>query len=128
MASALEFLNKVMKKKVIVFLLSDFITSDYTKSLQVAAKRHDLTGIRLYDLREEVLPNVGIISVKDAESEEVVLIDTASERVRNQYMMNYRKRVSDFETIFRKSGAGTISCHCNESYITKLLYYFKKRT
>ncbi len=124
---ALDFLNRVMKKKAIVFMLSDFIGEEYQKSLQIASKKHDLTGIRLYDERETFLPNVGVITVKDSEKEGLVQVDTSSKNVRLAYEKYYREQVSYFEDTFRRSGAGTLSCRCDESYITKLLGYFKHR-
>lgn len=124
---ALQFLSRVMKKKAIVFMLSDFIGKEYEKALQIASKKHDLTGIRIYDERETSLPNIGFISVKDAESQEITQVDTSSKKVRNAYENFYRERVSEFENHFRRSGAGTLSCRCDESYTQKLLGYFKKR-
>lgn len=124
---AFDFLNQVIKKKAIVFVLSDFIDENYEKSLQITAKKHDLTGIRLYDQRETSLPNVGIIVAKDAESQALIEIDTSSKRNREEYENYYKERVAYFENIFRRSGAGTLSCRCDESYIGKLLGYFKHR-
>ncbi|EGD33771.1 MULTISPECIES: DUF58 domain-containing protein [unclassified Capnocytophaga] len=126
-AHALEFLNKVMKKKTIAFLLSDFIGEDYQKPLQIAARKHDLTGIRLYDQRETSLPNVGVILVKDAESEQLSYIDTTSKAVRDRYTKDYQQKVSYFETTFRHLGAGVLQCRTDESYTKKLLGYFKYR-
>lgn len=124
---ALDFLNQVMKKKAIVFMLSDFIGTNYQKSLQIASRKHDLTGIRLYDEREMSLPNVGVISVKDAEKQSITQVDTSSKKIRKAYENYYREQVSYFENTFRRSGAGVLSCRCDESYITKLLGYFKHR-
>lgn len=126
-ANALEFLNKVTKKKTIAFLLSDFIGEGYQKPLQITARRHDLTGIRLYDPREASLPNVGVILAKDAETGEVIYIDTTSSRVQNKYAEDYQQKVSTFESTFRRYGAGVLHCRTDESYTQKLLGYFKYR-
>lgn len=126
-AKAFEFLNKVTKKRTIAFVLSDFIGSDYQKPLQIAARKHDLTGIRLYDPREESLPNVGLILAKDAESGEVSYLDTTSAAVRKAYERFYRERMDYFETTFRRLGAGVLQCRTDESYTKKLLGYFKYR-
>jgi hypothetical protein len=126
-AKAFEFLNKVTKKRTIAFVLSDFIGSDYQKPLQIAARKHDLTGIRLYDPREESLPNVGLILAKDAESGEVSYLDTTSAAVRKAYERFYRERTDYFETTFRRLGAGVLQCRTDESYTKKLLGYFKYR-
>ena len=125
--SALEFLNKVMKKKSIAFLLSDFISSDYEKSLKIVSKKHDLTGIKVYDKLEEFIPNLGLVQMFDQELGEIKLIDTSSSKIRknykNQMFMNFKK----FNDVFTRNGAGTISCRTDESYIKKLLNYFKNR-
>ena len=125
--SALEFLNRVMKKKSIAFLLSDFISSDYEKSLKIVSKKHDLTGIKVYDKLEEFIPNLGLVQMFDQELGEIKLIDTSSSKIRknykNQMSMNFKK----FNDVFTRNGAGTISCRTDESYIKKLLNYFKNR-
>ena len=125
--SALEFLNRVMKKKSIAFLLSDFISSDYEKSLKIVSKKHDLTGIKVYDKLEEFIPNLGLVQMFDQELGEIKLIDTSSSKIRknykNQMFMNFKK----FNDVFTRNGAGTISCRTDESYIKKLLNYFKNR-
>ena len=126
-AKAFEFLNKVTKKKTIAFVLSDFIGSNYQKPLQIAARKHDLTGIRLYDPREMSLPNVGLILAKDAESGELSYLDTTSAAVRKAYERFYKERTDYFETTFRRLGAGVLQCRTDESYTTKLLGYFKYR-
>ncbi|MDO4880946.1 MAG: DUF58 domain-containing protein [Capnocytophaga sp.] len=127
-ANAFEFLNKVLKKKAIVFILSDFIGEPYQKPLQIAARKHDLTGIRLYDEREVSLPNIGMVLSKDAETGKIQYIDTTSKLVRRAYENFYKEKVTYFEANFHKSGAGTIHCRVDESYTKKLLGYFKHRT
>lgn len=124
---AFDFLNRVIKKKAIVFMLSDFIGENYEKSLQIASKKHDLTGIRLYDIRETSLPNVGIITIKDTEKQSFTQVDTSSKSVRLAYEKYYAQQVTYFENTFRRSGAGTLNCRCDESYISKLLGYFKRK-
>lgn len=126
-ALALNFLSSVMKKKSIVFLLSDFVTDAYQKPLQIVAKKHDLTGVRLYDEREETLPNVGIIPVENVETGGKMYLDTSSKQVRDAYQKKYRDHILAFENAFRRAGAGMLSCGCHENYTTKLLSYFKRR-
>ncbi|WP_340077020.1 DUF58 domain-containing protein [Leptobacterium sp. I13] len=126
-SEALKFLSNVMKKKAIVFILSDFITSDYEQTLKIASKKHDLTGIRIYDHREEQIPNLGMVQMEDAESGELLLVNTQSKKVRNNYAKHYIEQVSYFQDTFTKSGAGLLSCRVDESYVKKLLGYFKRR-
>ncbi len=124
---ALEFLSGIMKKKAIVFLLSDFIDDNYEKTLSIAAKKHDLTGIRIYDNREEKMPNVGLVPMIDIETQKTQWVNTASKSVRKSYEKKYQEQVDYFETLFKKNGAGTLHCSLEESYVKKLLSYFKAR-
>ena len=125
--SALEFLNRVMKKKSIAFLLSDFISSDYEKSLKIVSKKHDLTGIKVYDKLEEFIPNLGLVQMFDQELGEIKLIDTSSSKIRKNYKNQMSLNFKKFNDVFTRNGAGTISCRTDESYIKKLLNYFKNR-
>jgi uncharacterized protein (DUF58 family) len=127
LAQALKFLSSVMKKKAIVFLISDFMVKDYEKTLKIAARKHDLTGVRVYDKREESIPNIGLVNLLDAESGETILVDTSSKNIRFNYEKNYADNVKYFTEMFSKSGAGTLSARVDESYVTKLLGYFKAR-
>ena len=127
-SGALEFLSSVIKKRAIVFLISDFMTFDFQKPLQIASKKHDVTGIRIYDSREKTLPNVGIIQMQDAETGELVWIDTQTQATRMAYERNYISKVENCHNIFSKCAAGLVETETNESYVTKLLTYFKSRT
>ena len=127
-SEALQFLSRVSKKKAIVFMLSDFMDKGYEKPIQIAAKKHDITGIRIYDKKETELPNLGYIMVKDAETGALMRVNTSSAAVRNEYTKQYRETVNYFETLWQKSGAGVVSCRDDESYTKKLLGYFKNRS
>ena len=126
-AEALKFLSSVMKKRAIVFVLSDFIADDFQHTMKIAAKKHDVTGIRVYDQREETIPNLGMVQMVDSETGEYMLVNTASKTVRLNYGKFYRERVEYYKDTFSKSGAGTINCRVDESYVKKLLGYFKAR-
>lgn len=127
LANALKFLSNVMKKKAIVFVLSDFIANNYRDTLKIAARKHDVTGIRIYDKAEENIPNLGMIQMEDQETGELLLVNTGSKSVRNQYYSYHRERVDYFMDSFTKNGAGALSCRVDESYVKKLLGYFKRR-
>lgn len=126
-AQALKFLSGVQKKRAIVFLISDFMDSNYESTLKIVSKKHDLTGIRVYDKAEEELPNLGIVNMLDAETGQAHLIDTTSKTVRNQYQIYYKQKANFFNEVFSKVGAGRINLRTDESYVTKLLSYFKSR-
>lgn len=125
--NALSYLSRVMKKKAIVFVLSDFIAEDYQRTLKITSGRHDVTGIRIYDAREEEIPNLGMVAMQDEETGKRMLVDTSSRAVRNNYSKYYRERVDYFSESFRRSGAGSLSTRVDESYVKKLLGYFKAR-
>ena len=126
-SSVLEFLSSVLKKKAIVFLMSDFMNEGYEKTLRIAAKKHDLTGIRVFDPMEESLPNLGMVPMIDAETGKMKWINTFSKNIRRMYTMRYANHVNNFEELFKKNGAGHLSCSVEESYVKKLLKYFKAR-
>ncbi|MEX0290193.1 MAG: DUF58 domain-containing protein [Flavobacteriaceae bacterium] len=127
LAEALKYLSNVMKKKAIVFVLSDFITEDYEQTLKITGNKHDVTGIRVYDHREESIPNLGMVQMQDAETGELQLINTQSKKVRRGYAEYHKKHVAYFQDVFSKSGCGTINCRVDDSYVKKLLGYFKRR-
>jgi len=125
--SSLKFLLSVIQKKAIVFILSDFIDKQYDKSLKLAAKKFDLTGIRIFDNMETQIPKLGFVPMIDAESNELKWVDTSSKKLRKEYSKNYKESVKYFEDLFNKNGAGVINCMVDESYVKKLLGYFKHR-
>ncbi|WP_298542330.1 DUF58 domain-containing protein [uncultured Aquimarina sp.] len=124
---ALKFLSNVMKKKAIVFILSDFITDDYQQTLKIVGGKHDVTGIRVYDRREEEIPNLGMVQMEDEETGELLLVNTGSKKMRMNYAKYYQERIDYFRDSFTRSGAGSLSSRVDESYVKKLLGYFKRR-
>ncbi|WJJ96931.1 DUF58 domain-containing protein [Algibacter luteus] len=127
LAEALKFMQNVMKKKAIVFVLSDFIADDYRQTMKIVSGKHDVTGIRIYDKYEEEIPNLGMVQMQDEETGELMLVNTSSKKVRLNYGKFYHQKVEYFRESFTKSGAGTIDCRVDESYVKKLLGYFKRR-
>lgn len=126
-AQAIKFLSSVMKKKAITFILSDFIADEYEQTLKIAGNKHDITGIRIYDQREETIPSLGMVQMEDEETGELMLVNTSSKKVRRNYEAFYKERVSYYEESFRRSGSGVISIRTDQSYVKKLLGYFKRR-
>ena len=124
---ALKYVSSVMKKKAIVFVLSDFMDSHYEHTLKIIGRKHDVTGIRVFDKHDEVMPNIGMVPMQDAENGKIMLVNTASKKVRNNYKAYYLKQVDYFEKSFSHSGAGVISSRIDESYVKKLLTYFKAK-
>lgn len=127
LSGALKFLSNVLKKKSIVFVLSDFMTDDYEHNLRITGKKHDLTGIRVYDPMEEELPQLGVVSMQDAETGQIRWVDTTSRKVREAYARLYGEQVAYFRDTFTRAGCGQLDCRVDESYVKKLLRYFKRR-
>ena len=125
--TALKFLSSVIKKRAIVFMLSDFVDDDYEKTLKITGKKHDLTGIRVYDKYDEEIPNLGMVPMLDAETSRVQLVNTAAKSVRMRYKANATQIREYYINMFKKSGAGTINIRVDESYVKKLLGYFKHK-
>ncbi|CAC9972371.1 MULTISPECIES: DUF58 domain-containing protein [Flavobacterium] len=126
-SQALKFLSGTQKKKAIVFVISDFMSENYEQTLKIASKKHDITGVRVYDIREEKIPNLGMVTMLDAETGKIQLVNTGSKTVRMNYEKHYQERVNYFKDIFSKSGAGVVNTRVDENYVTKLLGYFKSR-
>jgi len=129
LAEALRFFNNVSKKRSIAFVLSDFIVPEknYEDPLRIAAKRHDITGIHIFDQAEKELPKVGLIRANDPETNQALWIDTSSKRERQRYNSFFEDNFNFFKTTFNKSGIDTVSLETNESYVTTLIKFFKKR-
>ncbi|MEM9928716.1 MAG: DUF58 domain-containing protein, partial [Bacteroidota bacterium] len=106
---ALTYFTNMVKKRSICFLLSDFLADGYEQPLRLAARRHDVIGMHLYDPRERELPAVGLIHARDAETGKIEWIDTDSRRVRKHYADWYQNNLAYYEGAFRKSGADSMS-------------------
>lgn len=126
-AKVLEYFTSIIKKQAIAFVISDFIAPAYHDTLKIVAKKHDVTGIRIYDDRETEMPNLGMVRFKDLETNVYQTINTSSKRVRTEYKKFYLQNRDYFQNAFTKSGAGTINCSVEESYVKKLLAYFKQK-
>jgi uncharacterized protein (DUF58 family) len=127
-SEALKLFNNAMKKKCITFLISDFICQKpYRDALNIAARKHDLIGIHLYDTRESELPDVGLLHLSDAESEKEIWLNTSSKKVREEYKKNFHQRLKELKETFGKSGAELTSIRTDENYVVSLMNMFKRR-
>jgi uncharacterized protein (DUF58 family) len=126
-AVALKFLSSVLKKRAIVFMLSDFMDDNYEKTAKIASKKHDLTGIRVYDKHDEEIPNLGMVLMLDSETGAIQYVNTSSKITRNNYKANALRLTDYYTNTFQRSGAGTINTRVDESYVKKLLGYFKHK-
>ena len=123
----LKFVSNILKNRSIAFIISDFISKDYSNSLKIFSSKHDVTGIRIYDKTEEIIPNLGVIDITDNETGAKLTVNTGSKNVRKKYSEYYNSRRNEFIDFFKKSGSGIIECNTQDDYQKKLLKYFKSR-
>jgi uncharacterized protein (DUF58 family) len=124
---ALKYLTNLVKRRCTTFLISDFLSKDYENALKVAANRHDVVGIHIYDIREAELPDVGLLPVADAEGGTIKWVDTGSAAVRENYKKRFEENKSFFMNTFNKMGADTLSMATGDSYVKALRQFFKER-
>ncbi len=125
--AALRYFTNMIKKRCIAFIISDFIDDGYNDALKIAARKHDLVALRIKDIRESELPDVGMVSLLDAESGQKVMVDTASKSVRNKFHDNYLNKQKQLNEMFAKSGVDNTIIETGSSYIQPLLSLFKRR-
>ena len=123
----LKFVSNILKNRSIAFIISDFISKDYSNSLKIFSSKHDVTGIRIYDKTEEIIPNLGVIDITDNETGAKLTVNTGSKNVRKKYSEYYNSKRNEFIDFFKKSGSGIIECNTHDDYQKKLLKYFKSR-
>jgi len=124
----LEYLNNIIRKRCICFVLSDFMAKNYEAPLRVVARRHDVIGVQIYDPLETELPNVGLIRVTDAETGRFQWLDTAQKKTRDQYKNWYDSNIQYMKESFRKAGVAQLSLATNEPYLNELIQFFKRRS
>jgi len=124
---ALEYLIKVIRRRSIVFLISDFLTENYQKALQVANKKHDVIAMDIIDPREVELPNIGLIELEDAETGETILIDTTNAQVRSSFFVGSERDRLEREKFFKSIGVDNITIHTDRSYVEPIVKFFRMR-
>jgi len=123
----LDFINRIQRRRAIVFLFSDFLDEGYELSFKRAGRRHDLIAVRVTDPREEELPAVGLLQVEDAETGERVLLDTASRQVRNAYQAAALGRRETVQQLARVSGTDLIEVSTEGGHLESLIRFFRLR-
>ncbi len=126
-AGALDFLGRVTARRAVVFLVSDFLASGYEKRLRIAARRHDLIAVSITDPREWKLPNVGLIDLEDAETGEIVTVDTASAAARRRYEALARERADKLRGLLDRTGIDRIPVMTGTEYVRDVVSFFRKR-
>ncbi len=126
-SGALEYFNRVIKKKSVVFLISDFLSEGYRKPLQIANNKHDLIAMKISDPRELTFDNVGLIELEDAETGETLIIDTASREFRNDFAARAEEDNVGLKRTLALIDVDFIQIITNQSYIVPLINFFKIR-
>lgn len=126
-AAGLEYFNRVIKKKSVVFLISDFLSEDYLKPLQIANNKHDIIAVKISDPRELKFENVGLIELEDAETGETVIIDTCSSAFRLDFAQKAETDNFALKRSFRLINIDFIQIVTDQSYIVPLINFFRMR-
>lgn len=127
LSEGLRYLTSAIKKRSIAFLISDFIDSDYDDAMKIAARKHDLVAMRIFDRREGDLEPAGLLNVVDAETGESVWVDTNNSSVRSEYRRWWKTRNEARVRLFRRSGVDAVDIRVDESYINPLISFFRRR-
>ena len=124
---ALKFLNNTTRHKSIVFVLSDFADAGYQEALRVAANRHDVIGVQVFDKRDEQLPEAGLMQLRDAETGKMVVLNTNDPFTRFKYSQQFQKILEDAKNAFRKAGADLLQVSTGQDYVKLLQQFFIRR-
>lgn len=125
---ALQFLNNTTRHKSIVFVLSDFADAGYQDTLRIAARRHDVIGVQVFDKRDEQLPAAGLMQLRDAETGKMVLLNTGDPFTRFKYSQQFQKVLEDAKNAFRKAGADLLQVSTGQDYVKLLQQFFIRRS
>ena len=124
---ALDYLNRVLHRRSVVFLISDFQAPDFSRQLSVTGRRHDLIAIPIVDPREEELPDVGLVTLEDAETGEQIEINTSDARARHAYITAVEQRTAERLRDFRGKRIDAISLQTDQDYVPALRAFFRNR-
>lgn len=123
----INFLTQVQRKKAVVFFVSDFLSSDFESAFRVASQRYDMIAISITDPREQQIPNVGLIELKDPESGKIILLDSSKKSLREHFTRENEKRRENLSTLCRSTDVDLIEISTATDYVEPLVKFFKKR-
>jgi uncharacterized protein (DUF58 family) len=126
-SNTLEYLSNVVRKRSIVFLISDFISEDFTRALKVVNKKHDVVAISITDPREMEMPDVGFIELEDAENGEIIMFDSTDLQLRNMFSLYNTQEKEKRDKIFKSMNVDFIDIFTDKSYIEPLVKFFRMR-
>ena len=125
--SALDYLDRVLHRRSVVFLISDFIDEDYERPLQLTRRRHDMVAVSIFDPRERALPDVGFINLQDAETGEQFLVDSSRREVRAYFAQQQEREDQQRRALFRRNGIDEVPIDITKSYVDPLVRLFHER-
>ncbi|HEY0678793.1 MAG TPA: DUF58 domain-containing protein [Chitinophagaceae bacterium] len=128
LSEAIRFFNNSTKQKSIAFILSDFMDQQYEDALKVAGKKHDVTGIKVYDKMDMQLPDAGMLQVVDAETGETKWVDTGSAFIRDEYQKRFMEITDYAKGVFVKAGCDLLHMRTDDDYVKVLQKFFLART
>ncbi|WP_421918993.1 DUF58 domain-containing protein [Marinifilum sp.] len=126
-SNALRYLTNAIKKRCTTFVISDFIDSDFENALTIANKKHDVVALKIYDQREQELPSIGLVKIKDAETGEYSWVDTSNKKVRDRYAGWWRKQEENTTEVFKRSGVDVANIRTDQDYVRSLINLFQRR-
>lgn len=133
-SEALRYLTNAIKKRCTAFIISDFMDENnqtgrprFDEAIRIANRKHDVIGLKIYDVREKMLPPVGLIRMRDAETGDYAWVDTSSSKLRNQYASWYKTMETNVNNILMKAGVDYVSIATGQDYVKPLINLFKKR-
>jgi len=125
---ALRYFSNAIKKRSTAFLISDFISSDFSDALTIASRKHDLIALQIYDPLETELPSVGLMKVADAETGKEMWVDTSDSRLRLVYKNHWEENQLRLQHLFMKNSVDSVAVDTNEDYVKSLMRLFKLRS
>lgn len=126
-SEALSYVNRLLNRKSIIVLASDFQDQDFEKQHRITARKHDLVNLIINDTLEEQLPDVGVVPLRDPESGEQIVVDTSSKTFRAAYREKIQERKQQIKTYLVRNKMDSIDVYTNQSYIRPLINFFKRR-
>ncbi|MEM1007742.1 MAG: DUF58 domain-containing protein [Myxococcota bacterium] len=127
LSGALEYAGHLLRKKTVLFMISDFLDSRYEHALALASQRHDITAINVYDPREHELPNLGLLQLEDAETLERLWIDSSSPRVRAHFVAQAQRQQAQTTEILRRAGIAEVQVNTTQSFVQPLMQSLRQR-
>jgi len=126
-SEALRFMKNAIKKRCTAFIISDFMDDRFEDALKIANQKHDIVALKVYDKRETEIPPIGWMKLKDAETDQLMWVNTSDSKVRENYRRHWLETDAKIKTIFRKAGVDNVTVRTDEDYVKALISMFKKR-